>query len=465
MPLADVASERASIASIVQYGSDVWIDCAEILNDDCFSDHVNFCVYSCLKHIFKQNSGAVVDVASIMAAAGDIGLQAELEGETKYIKALFNFNVDQSNARGFAVKIRKLSETRSLVGILDSTQEKLKQVTGNESISEITTLAEQGIFDFCTKLTTGNEGVQQIGSGIDEYLQHLEENKDDLGGVDVGFPLWQQQIGGLHSGVHVVGARKKVGKSFFSLNAALYAAIHKTKCLFVDTEMRLGSGGYTRFLTRLADGVEQNEIKYAKYLDDEVKRKKVEKAARILKKIPLDYINVTGKDFDEMISIIRRWINKTVGYDSKGRLNKCLVVYDYLKVSESNALKEATEWQVLGFNMTKLHNLCESYGFPTLTAVQMNRDMAIAASDRVSWLAVSYSSLYKRDPAEIVDSPMLGNRRLVVEDARFGESMDDGNFIGFNLDGKLAKFTELKTRNQHNKEQEIAKNDRDDSDE
>jgi hypothetical protein len=46
---------------------------------------------------------------------------------------------------------------------------------------------------------------------------------------------------------------------------------------------------------------------------------------------------------------------------------------------------------------------------------------------------------------------------LVVEDARFGESMDDGNFIGFNLNGKLAKFVELKTRNEYQKEKDLQK--------
>ena len=51
-----------------------------------------------------------------------------------------------------------------------------------------------------------------------------------------------------------------------------------------------------------------------------------------VKEIPYHYISVAGKSFDEIIGIARRWLFKHVGYNDEGRMNDCLIIYDYRKL-------------------------------------------------------------------------------------------------------------------------------------
>jgi len=129
-------------------------------------------------------------------------------------------------------------------------------------------------------------------------------------------------------------------------------------------------------------------------------------------------------------------------------MNRCLVVYDYLKLTSSTQIRDITEWQEIGFRVTQLHDLTVQYNFPCLTFTQLNRELQIAASDRISWFATSYCSFQKKEPEEIAeDGRENGNRKMIVEDCRFGPGLDDGDFINFDFFGKIGKITEGKTRN------------------
>lgn len=458
--LSDISAERACLSAICQYGKDAFFEVKDLLTRECFNP-LNAIIFTCLENALAVDSNRKVDIPTIYSSAKEVGLAAELESEGKYVLALFNFGVELSNVRGFATKLRKLYEVKQLIGTLDQTHAELRKLTGQESIGEIAALAEKPIFDFTNRLIGGNQQVQQVGAGIDDYLEYLRNNRDNLAGVSIGFPKYEEAIGGLITGVHVVGARKKTGKSFFAINTALYAScFEKVPVLFLDTELRLEQGQYNRLLTRLSDGVEHDDIKYARFFDDEVKLRKVTKAKKILQAIPLDYVNITGKKVDEVISIIRRWLIQKVGYNSVGYLNKCLVVYDYLKPpTEASALKEVTEWQEIGYRMGYFHDLCSEYNFPILTFVQLNKENFAAASDRITWYCTSYSSFHKKTEEELADDGRQnGNRKLVVEDVRHAEGLDMGDYINFTLNGRLARLVELKTRNEVLREKDSSGN-------
>lgn len=450
--LKDIASERASLSCILRYGQNAWIDCRDILSEDCYTDHINLCIFTCLENIFKNNPDAVIDIASILSASQVIGLKDLAEPDkVKYIKALFQFDVAEENTREFAKKIRKLSECRQLIGSLDASANKIRQLTGNESISEIVALAEKPIFDLTNKLIGQNQQTEQFGIGIDEYYDELYSNLDNIHGINIGYPIYQKAIGGLRYGVHVVAARKKTGKSFFALNAACWSSYkEKIPTLYLDTELQKSTGQYHRFVTRFAGGLTLDEIQFGKFLDDEQKVNQWKKAKALLKKIPFQYRNVRSLGIDEIVSIIRRWLVQTVGYNQKGELNKCLIVYDYLKPpTDSKDLKNIQETQEIGLRLGVLHDFTDQYRVPILTFSQMNREQDVAASDRISWYCTSLSTLRKKTIDEIVaDGPQNGNRVLYVEDVRHGEGLDMGDLLYFHFDGKHALLKELKTRNQ-----------------
>ena len=154
---------------------------------------------------------------------------------------------------------------------------------------------------------------------------------------------------------------------------------------------------------------------------------------------------------------MRKWIYQHVGFDEGGRTKDCLIVYDYLKLMGSEGITNAMqEYQVLGFQITKLHNFCVKYDVPCLSFVQLNRDGitrestdVVSGSDRLIWLCTSFSIFKMKSDEEIAeDSIEHGNRKLVPVVARHGCGLDDGDYISVKMFGNIGKIEEDETRNE-----------------
>ena len=157
---------------------------------------------------------------------------------------------------------------------------------------------------------------------------------------------------------------------------------------------------------------------------------------------------------------MRKWIYQHVGFDENGVTKDCLIVYDYLKLMGSEGINASMqEYQVLGFQITKLHNFCVKYDVPCLSFVQLNRDGitrestdVVSGSDRLIWLCTSFSIFKMKSEEEIVtDGPDNGNRKLVPIVARHGEGLEDGDYVSMKMFGKYGRIQEGETRNEiHN---------------
>jgi hypothetical protein len=203
-------------------------------------------------------------------------------------------------------------------------------------------------------------------------------------------------------------------------------------------------------------GVPINDIATGKFSYDQSKMEKVNLAKEKLKEAPYHYINISGKPFDQTLSIIRRWILQEIGYDENGRVNDCMIIYDYLKLMTSDHLSNnVAEFQALGFQITALHNFCVEYDCPCLAFVQLNRDGitkestdVVSGSDRLIWLCTSFSIFKEKSIEEKADHPDAGNRKLVPIVTRHGPGMDNMNYINMSMEGETARIKEGFTRDE-----------------
>jgi hypothetical protein len=174
--------------------------------------------------------------------------------------------------------------------------------------------------------------------------------------------------------------------------------------------------------------------------------------------MPLHYQNVSGMEFEEILSIARRWVMQKVGFDAHGVTKDCLLVYDYLKMMNGDELKSGhvKEHQVLGFQITTLHDFTVKYDLPCISFVQVNRDGIsketsdiIADSDRILRLASSVFLYKVKDPEEIAeDGNENGNRKMVHIKTRYGGGLDPDDYINLRHTKDIAKIEELNTRNE-----------------
>jgi replicative DNA helicase len=457
MILCDPAAERAVLAGICTYGENAYLDVADIIQETSFTIDSNSIIFRCIKQLFSNDYKAKIDVASIYSTAQELNLGHILnkKEEAQHLKAIMDFPVSEENVRRFAAKIRKLEIARLLRKQLEQTQDKILEVTGNESISSIIGMAEDSIFNFTSLLNDSDSGPEQIGKTVDEYLDNLEKNKVDQVGIPTGFPIYDQAIGGgLRKGtVNVIGARPKTGKTLLSDNMGKNIAALGIPVLNMDTEMN--KEDHINRLLGMMSEIEINIIETGKFAESPEKRNKVMKSAQELKELKLYHKSIAGKPFEDQLATMRRWLVKEVGLNDDGTAKDCVIFYDYLKLMDSAGIsQDLKEYQLLGFMMTSLHNFAVRYKVPIMAFIQLNRDGitkestdSASGSDRIIWLCSNFTIFKRKSDEEIAeDGSSNGNRKLVPLISRHGGGLDDNDYINCNMKGWCAKIIEGRTR-------------------
>lgn len=457
--LCDVSSERAVLSCILRQGEDAYIDVADILDESVFTIDSNQYIYNCIKHIYTNQEKTVLDLASILSASKEIGIDNILsqKEEIEHLKAIMNFPADSQNVKKFAAKIKKLSIARNLYSHLDDIKKNMLDINGSETISAILSKVEDPIFHFTESLNQEPENQPfSVSDNIEEYIEYLIENPIDQVGISTGFPVYDQAIGGgLRKGtINVIAARPKTGKTLLADNMGFYIANKfKIPVLNMDTEMSK-EDHFNRLIAMLSE-IEMQKIETGKFNESNDLKNKVSKAVDQLKETPLYYKTIAGKPFDEQLSIMKRWLYKEVGLNSDGTAKDCVIFYDYLKLMDSSGIsQDMKEYQMLGFMMSTLHNFAVKYKIPMVAFVQLNRDGitkestdTASGSDRIIWLCSNFSIFKRKTDEEIAeDGPQNGNRKLLPVVSRHGGGLDDNDYINCHMQGWCAKISEGKTK-------------------
>lgn len=452
----DIGAERAILSGLCQYGKDVLIDIDELIETNTFSQKSNQIIFRCIYEALQTNDK--LDIPCLFSAASSLGLYDFINkpDELEYIHSLFNMSVKIENVRTFAVLIKKLDIAKKLQGVVKESYSSLDEVTGRESISEIFSLVENPIFEFTNSLDIGEESPQNLADDAEDILKEVFDNPVDVIGIPTGFSIYDGAIGGAprRGSVNLIGARPKVGKSSLGKQIAINIMENMNiPILEIDTEMNKHDMLF-RSLACMSD-VDINNIETGKATEEEKSR--IYNSLAQLKNGHIIYKKVAGKSFDEILSIIRRWIIKDVGVDENGNTKDCMLIYDYFKLMSDGVLNNnMAEYQALGFQISALTDFCNIYQVPCIAFVQLNRDGItkettdiISQSDRLLWLCGSFSIFKRKTPEEIAeDGANNGNMKLIVAETRYGAGMHDNNYINVNFTKNTGKLVEVNSRHQ-----------------
>ena len=451
--IRDVAVERALLAGVLNYGKDVFYDVDDVVNSNCFTEELNQVIYKSIKYAFEQNADAELDVATVMSAANQLKMDSELKKPTgqKYLSSIFQFPIKAENVRSMGVRLKKLQLARQLLYKLQLAETELQSITGAESVESIISIPEKALFEFSGQLTGTESSIVKLGEDALEFVEHLANNPREIIGISSGIPSYDHFSGGgfRRGNTSLVAARTKTGKSQLSLAVGLY--VTKTlgiPVLYLDTEMSKESQTI-RALANLS-GVTVDCIEKGQFGKNPFAKNKTKEAAETLGSIPLYYANIAGQNIEETLSMCRRWLHKTVGVDANGRRKDCLIIYDYLKLMDSEELETIAEWQALGFLLMKINNFMIKYDAACLALGQLNKDgidnvsiKAIAGSDRLSHYASTISMLKPKSEEEIVADNGNGNLKLHILLTRYGIGMPPTQYINIRFRGELSRMEEV----------------------
>ena len=118
-----------------------------------------------------------------------------------------------------------------------------------------------------------------------------------------------------------------------------------------------------------------------------------------------------------------------------GRDGKCVIAYDYVKLTGERVDKNWAEHQAIGEKIDKLKRVAEEIKAPLVTAMQMNRSgemhnrnsssqvddsSAISLSDRLQWFATFVAIFRRKTLDEIaLDGERFGTHKLIPLKTRF----------------------------------------------
>jgi replicative DNA helicase len=444
----NAVAERTVIGSLLQYGSELFYDIDTILNESDFYLPENKIIFSVIKKLVVEDKIEKPDSVSILAFIKSTNEQSIKDLDlVDYLGALGQQNIPINNISPFCKRVKILSLVRHLKSKLDVAKDQLSNLHGKESILDIISIAESPITQFTNEIIH-NDSTSKISKEIDKLLEDLSVSKPGYRGIPSGFAIYDRAIGGgfIKPGVHVIGARAKVGKTRLAIDISEYVTGQDIPVLYLDTEMTKEST-FTNLLSNISD-IPYDDINTGLKTINNCKQ--VKDSLENIRNRKFYYHNISGQTHQVWISVIRRWLLKEVGFNTDGTCKNCLIVLDYLKTMNTKDFGDLQEYQYLGQVITDLHNLCIQYHIPILSFVQLNREGisssgqgVIAGSDRIIALCSSFSILRKKEQQDYAQCPpSTGDRKIEIIAARYGPGLDDTQYINLKTDLSKCRFEE-----------------------
>ena len=452
----DITSENAILSAIFNKSLEALVrteDFGLSAKDFYYDTNQNF--FYVMQSILEENPNAKIDKVSVMAKSNMMGLKSFIKQaeNNSLIEVISIIPVNIESVPVLTESVKRNAVFRSVLDDIKNLSVELEDIIDdNASLEELLFLVEQKTNTLTDAIVNPNAKISLIGEGIREYIQDLVDNPKSLIGIPSGYPRYDIAIGGgfRRQSINLIGARPKVGKSFIALNVANNVSDLGVPTLYLDTELTK-EHQLPRF-GALNANVPISEIETGRFAKNPAYNQNMRAAMSKMEGLKLCHQYIGGWKFEQIISFIKLWINKFVGFDENGVVKDCLIVYDYLKMMRDDDLGKMQEYQRIGFQITQLQDLCVRQDVAMFMLIQLNRSgenqdssSAISQSDRVLWNVGSFTMLKDKDEEEMKDTGQHGNKKLIVKDARFGTGTPD-SYINLRADLRFAKMTEGLTR-------------------
>lgn len=451
--LQAVGAERAILSILMQQPS-LLFEVDDILDSADFTNGGAQVIYALIKEIVVADKDSTIDSYTLISHAESKGLSnfLELTHNGELISAIQQTKVNPSTLGKHVNAVKTMTIKRNTIEMLDSLKDDVDGFKG-EAI-DIKNMVEDRVFREMRALEDGDDEIVRMDHNYESTINEYAERNEILG-LNVGLPKWQKDCGGIRNGtVTGIFARAKTGKSQFSAWCGAQAAIYQQlPTLYLDTELQLRDQQMR--LTGILSGMQFNEIESGTWKADKSKVEKIKECFDLVKDAPFFYKNIAGRSVNYVIPVIRKFFHKYVG-KSEGDEVKCLVIYDYIKLMSQEDMKNAQEYQVLGFLLSAIHDVAAQLNIPIIALGQLNREAikmdneyVVAGSDRIVHNLDSLTIFRQKRQDEVdADGKLRGTHIFKVPVARKGAGHPDGDHINITFDKSCGRFKEDKRKSE-----------------
>jgi replicative DNA helicase len=395
--LYDFGTERAFLALIMKH-PELIVEAERVIRPEWLFAEFHRYTYKIMLWMYRvstqRNWPLNLDPMSMLSAAQYSGVEQQFRDRTEGLNA-----IKQVEALSQAVRMDMFPQ---FVGILTDRaarvdlyrrardmQRQVVDIQSNPVAQNIALSCESQFAEIAFRGVHGGDGrMINIAEEQDNYLLKTRLNwtypNDSLFNVACPlFPFWSRLMNGGYRkrGLTILAARPKVGKSTLLLSIAIAMALQfGIPVLYLDTEMS-AEEQISRGLSHVAGVNEFDLIKGKMWADGMGEMAQaVDRARDQFNKAKFIYAQIGNRPVTHVQSLMRQFRNKYVGtkeYMLDGKTytfsNPAMVIYDWLKLPDAGSLREAAEYQMLGFQAQAIKETAGELDLPVIAGAQNNR--------------------------------------------------------------------------------------------
>ena len=423
--LSSLQVERHCIGGLIQ-SPQVFPEVERFLSEKDFTNKIHQVIFSSIKSFLLSNKQ--LDKILLAQEISNLGISfADNINIFDYIESVSFAQITHKATVEACKELVKLRVLRDIDKVCEDIQRHVQKSVPQDL--NITILEVDALYGEKINTLDSSSKPENLYDGLLEMIEERGNNPINDIGLITPFKEYNRLYGGLRGGnIYAIASRPKQGKTtMLSYWASKMGEIHNIPIIFLDTEM---SSEEQKFRTASSvSGVPTWFLETGNWRKNEEYIKKVRTTLKFFKNKVFHY-HVGNKPVDEVCSIIRRWHLTNVG-----RGGKCIVVYDYLKLTGEKLSGFHQEHHAIGEKVDKFKSLAVELDFPLLTAIQLNRSgenrgkqssditddgSAVATSDRLQWFT-SYLGIFRRRTEDemLLDTLESGSHKMIEICTRF----------------------------------------------
>jgi replicative DNA helicase len=404
IPPHSMEAEQAVLGGIL-FRSDAINTLVDIVKPDDFYVPAHQMIFDCILQLYHKS--APIDPLTL---GQQLKSQSKMEqiGGAVYIGELANSIISAANIEHYAKIVREKALQRMLILSCAETMDKCYSQTVD--LDQILDESEQSIFAISER--TAGQTITDTPSLVQSCLQQLSdriENDGDVTGVASGFNSLDKMTAGLQpTDLIIIAARPSMGKTAFTLNLAVNAALESNvPVVFYSLEM-----GQEQLMNRIlatVSGVEMNKLRTGRGLaDDDWGR--LEYAAKRISEAPIFIDDTPALSTMEIRARTRRL---------KAEKNIGMVVVDYLQLMRSSHHTQSRELEISDISRN-LKALAKELNIPVVALSQLNRKVEERADKRPMLSDLRESGAIEQDADVIM---------FIYRDAVYNKNKEERNEI------------------------------------
>lgn len=235
VPPQNIEAEKSILGGLM-LEQEAWDEVSELLVEDDFYKPAHRKIYAAVRELHKREMPSdLVTVSNLLMEKGEL----ESLGGAAYLAEMIDLTPSTANISSYAKIVQEKSLLRK---VIQSSQEFIDKAYSQEyeNVDGFLDSMEARVFQLAeNKATSGLTDASELVKLSLEKIESLYASQMMVTGVASGFVDLDELTAGFHPGeMTIIAARPSMGKTAFSLNIALHAALkEKKKVAYFSVEM------------------------------------------------------------------------------------------------------------------------------------------------------------------------------------------------------------------------------------